>query len=306
MNKRIVGIGLYIAISFALSWLIVLVFLSSGGRWGTPASMAIAALYMFMPMVAAILVQKIYYREPLKRPLGISFKFNRWWLVAWLLPPLIAIATIGVSLLLPIVQYAPDMTGFFERYAGMLSPQQLEQMRTQMDIFPVHVFWIALLQGLIAGITINAVAGFGEELGWRGFLLKELGHMNLWKSSLIVGVVWGIWHTPIILQGHNYPQHPVVGVFMMIAFCLLLSPIFSYLRIKSRSVIPAAIAHGSLNATAGLSIMMIRGGNDLTVGLTGLAGFITLLIVNAVIFLSDRSVMITSVCELMQSKAEDT
>ncbi len=300
MNKRIVGIGLYIAISFALSWLIVFVFLLSGGRWGTPASIAIAALYMFMPMVAAILVQKIYYREPLKRPLGISFKFNRWWLVAWLLPPVIAITTIGVSLLFPIVQYSPDMTGFFERYAGVLSPQQLEQMQAQMETFPIHVFWIALLQGLIAGITINAVAGFGEELGWRGFLLTELGHMNLWKSSLIVGIIWGIWHTPIILQGHNYPQHPVVGVFMMIVFCLLLSPIFSYIRIKSRSVIPAAIAHGSLNATAGLSIMMVKGGNDLTVGVTGLAGFITLLIVNAVIFLSDRSVKNTSANELLQ------
>jgi membrane protease YdiL (CAAX protease family) len=298
MNKRLIGIGLYIGISFALSWLIVLVFLSSGGRWGTPASMIVATLYMFMPMVAAILVQKVYYREPLKRPLGISFKFNRWWLVAWLLPPVIAIATIGVSLFFAGVQYSPDMTGFFERYAGVLSPQQLEQMQAQMETFPIHVFWIALLQGLIAGITINAVAGFGEELGWRGFLLKELGHMNLWKSSLLIGLVWGIWHTPIILQGHNYPQHPVVGVFMMIVFCILLSSIFSYVRIKSRSVIPAAIAHGSLNATAGLSIMMVRGGNDLTVGVTGLAGFITLLIVNIVIYLCDRSVKRKSINEV--------
>jgi hypothetical protein len=45
-------------------------------------------------------------------------------------------------------------------------------------------FWLALGQGLIAGATINAVAGFGEELGWRGFLYRELSFLGFWKSSL--------------------------------------------------------------------------------------------------------------------------
>jgi uncharacterized membrane protein YjjP (DUF1212 family) len=41
--------------------------------------------------------------------------------------------------------------------------------------------------------------------------------------------------------------------------------------------------HGTLNGTAGLALMMVRGGNDLTVGLTGVAGFVVLLLVNILI-----------------------
>ncbi|MFQ6072628.1 MAG: CPBP family intramembrane glutamic endopeptidase, partial [Methanosarcinales archaeon] len=242
--------------------------------------------YMFVPMTAAIIVQKLY-RESVK-DLGVSFKFNRWWIVAWLLPPVIAFATLAVSLLFPSVEYSPEMAGMFERLREVLPPETIEQMRNQIKTLPIHPIWIALVQGLIAGITINAVAAFGEELGWRGFLQKELGYMGFWKSSAIIGIIWGFWHAPLILQGHNYPQHPVEGVFMMTVWTLLLSPIFSYIRIKARSVIAAAIIHGSLNATVGLAIMVVKGGSDLTIGVTGLAGFIVLAIVNLSIFLFEH------------------
>ncbi|MCD6473172.1 hypothetical protein J7K55_08745 [Candidatus Aerophobetes bacterium] len=53
---------------------------------------------------------------------------------------------------------------------------------------------------------------------------------------------------------------------MMVVFCLLLAPIFSYVRLKAKSVIAAAIIHGSLNATSGIAIMVIKEGNDLLVG----------------------------------------
>lgn len=290
MDKKIRKAGLFIGIAFALSWLIAILFYVFGGRWNTAGAIIIATAFMFMPMVSSILVQKFIYKEPLRKPLGISFKLNRWWLVAWLLPPVIAFATMGISLLIPGVNYSPDMAGFFERFRGIIPLQQMEKMKAQMATFPIHVFWIALIQGLVAGVTINAVAGFGEELGWRGFLLREFGYMGFWKSSAIIGLIWGIWHAPTILQGHNYPQHPVAGVLMMVIFCLLLSPIFSYIRLKSKSVIAASIIHGSLNATSGLAIMMVKGGSDLIVGVTGVAGFIVLLAVNLSIFFLDRSV----------------
>ncbi|MEM2776662.1 MAG: hypothetical protein QXU83_05240 [Candidatus Bathyarchaeia archaeon] len=62
---------------------------------------------------------------------------------------------------------------------------------------------------------------------------------------------------------------------MMIIFCILFSPIFNYIRLKSKSVITTVIMHGSLNGTAGLPLLIIKGGNDLTVGVTGAAGLIT-------------------------------
>ncbi|MEM3516654.1 MAG: CPBP family intramembrane glutamic endopeptidase [Candidatus Bathyarchaeia archaeon] len=153
-------------------------------------------------------------------------------------------------------------------------------MKTQIKTSPIHIFWITLIQGLLAGITINAVAGFGEELGWRSFLLKELAYTGFWKSSIIIGFIWGVWHALLVIQGHTYPQHPIEGLFMMIIFCILFSPIFNYIRLKSKSVITTVIMHGSLNGTAGLPLLIIKGGNDLTVGVTGAAGLITLLIIN--------------------------
>jgi membrane protease YdiL (CAAX protease family) len=292
MNGRFKRIVLFIVIVFVLSWLLVLLFFILGGVWGKHriATFIVGLALMFMPTISAVLVQKVIYKEPLKEPLGISFRLNFWWLVAWLLPAVIAFATIGISLLMPGMSYSPEMTGFFERFKNTIPAGQLEQMKAQMSSLPVHIFWITLVEGLLAGVTVNAVAGFGEELGWRGFLLKELSHVSFWRASVIIGLIWGIWHAPLILQGHNYPQHPVEGIFMMVIFCLLLSPLFTYVRLKSGSVVAAAILHGSLNATSGLAIMVVKGGSDLTTGVTGLAGFIVLLIADLFIFLFDTSI----------------
>jgi len=279
---------LFIELTFFFSWLIAFLFFILGGKWNTPSAFVVAIVYMFIPMTIAIIVQKFVYKQPLLELLGISFKLNSWFLVAWLLPPIITFATLGVSLFFPGVEYSPEMTEWFERFKSILTPEQLEQMKSKTATFPIHPIWVGLLQGLLAGITINAVTGFGEELGWRGLLQREFGYMGFRKSSAIIGIIWGIWHAPVILQGHNYPQHPLAGVMMMTIFTLLLSPIFSYVRIKAKSVIATAIMHGSLNGTGGLAIMVIKGGNDLSIGMTGLAGFIVLVLVNIGLFTYDR------------------
>jgi uncharacterized protein len=291
MQIHLKKIILFIALVFSVSWLMVILFLALGGKWGTPVSMVFAVGYMFVPMIMAIIIQKFIYKEPLKEPLGISFKINRWFAVAWLIPFIVAIATIGVSVIFPNVDFTTNIkeSRIFEQYQSAFTAEQLQQIEKQTATLPIHPFWLAVIQALIAGVTVNAVAGFGEELGWRGFLQKELLPLGFWKSYVLIGLIWGIWHAPLILQGHNYPQHPVTGVFMMIVFCVLLAPIISYVRLKANSVIAAAIFHGSLNATAGLPLMVIKGGNDLLVGVTGLAGFIVLIGVIFAFLLYNRS-----------------
>jgi len=279
----------FVCLTFAASWLIAAVYYALGGRLDNPISTVVLLVYMFMPMTMAIVVQRAIYKEPLRNPLRISFRPNRWFLVAWFLPPIAALATVGVSLLFPGVHYSPDMAGMLERFAATLTPEQLAEMERQISASPIHPIWLSLVQGLIFGITINAVAAFGEELGWRGLLQRELSHLGFWKSSALIGVIWGVWHAPVIIQGWNYPQHPVPGVFMMIFWTLLLAPIFGYVTLKSRSVLAAAIIHGTLNATASIPLLVIVGGNDLTVGITGLAGFVVLAIINLGIFVFERS-----------------
>ena len=45
--------------------------------------------------------------------------------------------------------------------------------------------------------------------------------MGFLKTSVLTGFIWGVWHAPIILQGHNYPQHPVAGVTGLAGFITL-------------------------------------------------------------------------------------
>jgi membrane protease YdiL (CAAX protease family) len=278
---------LFLLITFVISYTAAGIFYLAGGRLSNGIAYTLfGAAYMFIPMLAAFIVKKLIHGEKMSELL-ISFKLNRWFAVAWLLMPLAIISTIGTSLLFPQISYSPGMEGMFARYESILSPDQIDQMKISMESLPVNIFWITLVQGLIAGITINALAGFGEEIGWRGFLLRELCHLSFWKISLFTGFIWGIWHAPLILMGHNYPQHPVVGVLMMIVLCILLTPIFIYITLKARSVIAAAVMHGTMNATAGLSILVIAGGNDLIAGITGLAGFITIAIVILMLFIFD-------------------
>ena len=270
MNRSFKRALLFTGTTLAVSWLIFGLVFWLLGEWSTAASVG----YMFLPGIVAVVLQKLVYKDQVIKPLAVSFKLNRWFLVA--------------CLLFPGVDYSSKMEGMLEGLRATLPPEKLQQMKEQAAVLPVHPVVIALLAGLAAGLTVNAVAGLGEELGWRGFLQKNLEELGFWKSSVLIGLIWGIWHAPIILQGHNYPEHPLLGVVMMIIFCILLAPIFSFIRLKSGSVIAASVLHGTLNGTGVLAIILIKGGNDLLVGITGLAGFIVLAVANLLMAVSIR------------------
>ena len=286
--KTLSRTNLFYVITAAISITAAGVFYFSGGKYDSTAGLILATFYMFVPTIAVLLVDKLIYKEAIKTRLLISFKLNKWFVVAWLVAPVLAVASMGVSLLFPDVAFSPGMEGMFDRYEEMLTAEQMQEMRNSLDNMPFHPFWLTLIQGLVAGLTINAIAGFGEELGWRGFLLRQFENKRFFKAALVIGFVWGIWHAPLILMGHNYPTYPVFGVFMMTVWCILLSPLFLYITIKAKSVIAAAIMHGTLNATAGLSLMTLEGGNELTVGATGLAGFIALIFITAGFYFYDK------------------
>lgn len=290
MNRNIKKVLIFIGLTFLFNFSLVILYFAFGGKWVTPGSVIITTGYMFIPMMMAIVVQKFIYKEPLKEPLGISFRCNLWFFVAWFIPPVIAFFAFGISLLFPEVEYSPGMEGMFEKLKSTVTPERLEEIRKQTTTLATHPIWLGLLQGMATGVTINTITSLGEELGWRGLLHREMSYMGFWRSSAIIGFVWGLWHIPIILQKQNYSQHPFVGILMMVIFTILISPIFGYVREKAKSVIAAAVIHGTLNATMGLSLMVIKGGNELTVGVNGIPGFVTLIIVNICIFIYDRFV----------------
>lgn len=235
---------------------------------------------MLIPLLAVIFTQLIF-KEPVLKGLGISFSVNRWWWIGWLLMPVIALAVMGVTLLMPGAVWSP---GSATIQAAMQSlPKGVPEGLVVWIIIAISIF-----SGLIAGATINTVFAFGEEIAWRGFLMKEFKGKKFLSIALWIGIIWGFWHAPLILNGHNYPDHPVAGVFMMVAFCLLLTPILMYFRLKGRSVIVPAILHGTFNAVAGISAMVVTPVSDLLYGGAGVAGFIVLLVVDICLYLYDK------------------
>jgi len=289
--KKYSKLNLFIVFTFSISWLMFIIFFLSGGEWNTLPAQIMMVCYMFAPLLSAVVVQKVIYSEPLKEYLGISFKINPWFFAAWFIMPLITFLTIGISAAFPSVIFDPSMEGFFQRYASVLNPEQLTQMKEQMLNAKVLFFFLGVVQALVAGITINAIAAFGEEAGWRGLLVKEYGDKSFLEASLRIGLIWGLWHSPVIALGYNYPEHPAVGVFMMIVWCILLSIVFNYIRIKTKSVVGAAFIHGTTNAVAGLALLYITGGNDIIIGLTGIAGFISILTAIIILFVIDKYVL---------------
>jgi membrane protease YdiL (CAAX protease family) len=130
---------------------------------------------------------------------------------------------------------------------------------------------IVIAVNLVA-VVVNIVPAFGEEFGWRGYLLMRLLPLGARRAMVLSGAIWGLWHAPVILQGHNYPDHPVIGVPLMIGFCILLGVIFGWLRLASGSVFAAAVAHAAVNGPANTPLLFLRGRNDITTGITGLLG----------------------------------
>jgi membrane protease YdiL (CAAX protease family) len=288
----------FLLLTFAVNWSIAGLFILIFPDKPKALYTGMAVLYMFIPALMAIVMDNLIDKKKSLKSLAINFNPNWWYIAAW--PGVIigAFLILGVNILWPTITFSPDLSGFVERMSSQMSSEQLGMLKTQIDVNKSVIIWQSLVQVLFYGITINAIAGFGEELGWRGFLVREYKDLKFWDASLRIGFIWGIWHAPIILMGHNYPQHPVLGVGMMIIWCMLLSPLFLYIRIKTHSVIGAAIMHGTLNASAGIPLMFIAGGNDLTAGATGFTGMIALSIIIGIMIAFDRGVSKRSILNL--------
>lgn len=266
-------------------WLLVGAGWLSAKTAQSPLWIAVASLSMFMPLIATIITQKVN-RESVLRGIGIRWKFNRWWIVAWLLPVLMAFAMIGVACLLPGVHFTVE---------SPIMVDTLEQLNSKLPggatLTPATFLLILMSSGLIAGATINALLAFGEEVGWRGYLLKQFAGKNFLFTAIVIGAVWGLWHAPLILMGHNYPSHPVVGVFVMIVACVCLAPVVQFIRLKSGSVVAAAIFHGSFNAFASLGILFLDHTDELLTAPMGVAGIVVFLITLGALHLTDRTVL---------------
>jgi len=262
----------FLIITFAFSWPLFLTPLLIPALEPATRQMAFTGLWalaMWGPGIAAIIATLAIAKKPFKLLQLNTLGPKRYYLWAWFLPPLLIVLSGLLTILIRTGQLDTEFT---------FMQQAMEQTGTQLPISTEMLVMIQIIQALLLGPLINVIFTMGEELGWRGFLLPRLLPLGQWKALLISGTIWGIWHAPAIAQGHNYPDHPILGILLMTVFCILLGIIIGWMYLNARSPWVAALAHGSINAWAGLPYLFLKPGFDTVLGgtLTSIPGFLVM------------------------------
>lgn len=122
---------------------------------------------------------------------------------------------------------------------------------------------ISLLLSQVAGVIYMLLPYFGEEFGWRAYLTPKMTKLMPEPLAVFIsGIIWGLWHAPLTISGHNfgvdYPLYPIGGILFMCLDCALLGAFLTVLTKRTNSVFPAALAHGANNSLiAGIMAMAL-------------------------------------------------
>ena len=112
------------------------------------------------------------------------------------------------------------------------------------------------MQSVLLAPFLAIVIAFGEEYGWRGYLQSELFKLGRVRGVILLGVIWGAWHWPLILMGYNYPGHPLLGVVLMTLYTTGLAVVLGYAVLRSGSVLLSAYLHGLNNQVAAFIVAL--------------------------------------------------
>ncbi|MEV7609624.1 CPBP family intramembrane glutamic endopeptidase [Microbacterium sp. NPDC089320] len=285
---RAASVVVFVALSCGLAWLVALP-LWLGDGLAEPSAWFLLPAMMMTPAVAALVVT-FALRVPAPgerlRFLGVwplrPARRVVWLMVAgWLVPPLLVVLGIVVAAALGWVRLDPTFPAFSAEIAKALP--------AGAPMPPVEIVVISQILLIPVGALVNSVLAFGEELGWRGWLVPALRPLGTWPTLLISGAVWGVWHSPLILLGYNFGRTDITGVLFMIGGCVTWGVLLGWLRLRSASVWPAVLAHGSLNAAAGLVLIFAAAQPDLALaGPLGIAGWIVAAVVIAALALAGQ------------------
>ena len=253
------GFGLYFLFAFGLAWLCQvygsLVLLRDGNA---VLYQVLLILCMFCPMVAALLVQKVW----LHQPTGIGWKVKgkrRYWLAAWFGPAVLTV--LGAVLYFAVFPSRLDLSGSWlvTAYGGEMDADTL---RSQLGVSTGSYLLQTGLFAVLLAPVINMFPALGEEVGWRGYMMPRLKEwFGVLNARLLGGVIWGVWHWPLMLlvgyeYGTNYLGAPVLGLVVWCVFCFALNTLLDILYEKTGCIWVPAMAHGAVNAIATLPTVL--------------------------------------------------
>ena len=264
MKTETAGLIIYLTLSFAIPHA---VWTALGVHYGTTPYMIVSAALMWVPALSLIPVRLITKKKVMKLSLKAGIKGNAGtYLLAWFIPLLAAISGAFLFFLLNPSAFTYDLI-------------------RETEINPI------LLPALIIPSSLfNMLFAAGEEAGWRGYLyplLKErLGRTGAVAAT---GIIWGLWHTPINMQGHNYglayPGYPWAGIAAMCLFCISAGAWCSYLAERTGSLWAPSLFHGAVNAATGTGILFMVPGTPMLFGpaLSGIIPSLVLLLILIII-----------------------
>lgn len=253
--KRIV---IFLGITFLLTYGVeILLIMPMAGSTDLPraylAQMLVAGV-MFFPAFAALITRFITKEKLSKDNLALSFKLKgnlKYYALAWF----------GTALLIVFgaAAYFLVFPGQFDKNLGYVKVLY-EARGVSVDSGEIRqIMTTQIVMGIFLSPFLNFINCFGEEWGWRGYLLpKMLKRFKVVPALLITGVVWGLWHAPLTIMGHNYglgyKGYPVTGILAMCFFCIVIGVMLSYVTVKTGSCIPAIIGHGTLNGFSAIGL----------------------------------------------------
>ncbi|MBN1355043.1 CPBP family intramembrane metalloprotease [bacterium] len=189
----------------------------------------------------------------------IGWGIRRWWyLLPAVLAPMAAVAT--AVFILDIVNLGSWSNKIFAFHGVSVDiprvPLILGNHTQTLEFFVLN---------LILSIFFQSVPGcmftLGEELGWRGYAQEKfIRKYGLNRGLIILGVIWGYWHLPVILMGYNFPGHPVLGALLLMPLGTTFLGVFlGWLYLRSKSIWIPALSHAAIN----LSAIILFNGTDM-------------------------------------------
>lgn len=191
---------------------------------------------MWSPGLAALATKRIF-REPIAE-LPWQWGGARYAWLAYLIPLAYALPVYFITWLTPL--------------GGFLEADFLKRTAEQFgwsDLPPGIVLTLFVILTATIGLVGKTSRALGEEIGWRGFLVPELSKVvGFTGVGLISGLMWAAYHFPILLFADYNKGAP--AWYSLVCFTLMVvadSFILAWLTLRSNSLWPAAIFHGSHN-----------------------------------------------------------
>lgn len=243
---RLKGIVAFLLLTFGVTYSVEIALIYQGVRfhpYPPPWVVPVLGGVMWVPGVAALVVTRFVTREG-RRVLGIRLGPRRPYLVTALVIPGVFALIYALTWLLHLGKPDWGLTGFLAETAS----------RGQ-DVSAVPPAWI-LLPGVLAASLVlapfvNALFGFGEELGWRGYLLPQLMPLGKPKAYVLLGVIWGLWHAPLVAAGMSYGSgNAALNILMFVLLTTGLGVYLNESRLRYGSSVLAGWMHGVFNCQA--------------------------------------------------------